>query len=106
MCTSEPTSDSSDTGGSGKSNDDPNSVNKDWDASSQMNNTSDNGHAPFPSPVEKESDSDEKNNSLERRNDIVQSDNVRCIFHFSGIDNFIQYYIGNVFILNCFLNRG
>lgn len=73
MCTSEPTSDSSDTGGSGKSND----VNKDWDASSQMNNTSENGNAPFPIPEEKESYNEEKKNSMECSNDnIVQSDNV------------------------------
>ncbi|KAF9414680.1 hypothetical protein HW555_007458 [Spodoptera exigua] len=76
MCTSEPTSDSSDTGGSGKSNDDPNSVNKDWDASSQMNNTSENGNPPFQTTEEKESDNEDKNNSIESNNDeIVQSDN-------------------------------
>lgn len=45
MLTSDPTSDSSDTGGS-KSNDEPNSMNNGWDVSS-MNNTSENGNQPF-----------------------------------------------------------
>ncbi|KAM3964699.1 timeless isoform 2-T2 [Aphomia sociella] len=49
MLTSDPTSDSSDTGGSGKCNDEPNSVNSGWDASS-MNNTSENDNQPYQQP--------------------------------------------------------
>ncbi|KAJ8726312.1 hypothetical protein PYW07_001010 [Mythimna separata] len=88
MCTSEPTSDSSDMGGSGKSNDDPNSVNKDWDASSQMNNTSENGNVPFRRPEEKESDTEEKNNTTASPNDnVVQSDNGMSTTCSSGVQS-------------------
>ncbi|XP_013200570.1 protein timeless [Amyelois transitella] len=47
MLTSDPTSDSSDTGGSGKSNDEPNSVNNGWDSTASMNNISENGNQPY-----------------------------------------------------------
>jgi hypothetical protein len=51
MLTSDPTSDSSDTGGSGKSNDETNgnAENHDWNGSS-ANNSSENGTAPFVPP--------------------------------------------------------
>lgn len=83
MCTSEPTSDSSDAGGSGKSNDDPSSVNKDWDASSQqLNITSENDNTlHYQTPEEKESDTEEKNNDLESNDNIAHFDNVRNIFN-------------------------
>lgn len=88
MCTSEPTSDSSDTGGSGKSNDDPNSVNKDWDASSQMNNTSENGNPPFQTTEEKETDSGQKNTSAQNTNeDIVLSDSGKPTSCSSGVQS-------------------
>lgn len=74
MCTSEPTSDSSDTGGSGKSN----SVNKGWDASSQMNTSNENGNQPFQTTkVEKPGKGDKKKSIESTNDDPMKSDNVR-----------------------------
>ncbi|KAI8427777.1 hypothetical protein MSG28_002193 [Choristoneura fumiferana] len=55
MLTSDPTSDSSDTGASGKNNEEPNSENNGWGAFSE-NNTSENGSPPCQQPVENDSD--------------------------------------------------
>lgn len=65
MLTSDPTSDSSDTGGSGKCNDEPNSVNNGWDASS-MKNTSENGNQSY-----QKSTADEKKAKDEDMRDSV-----------------------------------
>lgn len=95
MFTSDPTSDSSDTGASGKSNDDPNSDIKGWDASSEMNNASENGNQPFPSPIEKGSDSRDKNCCNESNNDdTMKSDNVSYILHYM-LSEYLFPYIGN-----------
>ncbi|XP_052756845.1 protein timeless isoform X2 [Galleria mellonella] len=67
MLTSDPTSDSSDTGGSGKCNDEPNSVNNGWDASS-MKNTSENGNQSY-----QKSTADEKKAKDEDMRDSSES---------------------------------
>ena len=56
MLTSDPTSDSSDTGGSGKSNEEPNSVNNGWDNSSRNNSESGNQTFQSQSKTDKTSD--------------------------------------------------
>lgn len=70
MFTSDPTSDSSDTGGSGKSNDEPSSDNKGWD-SSEMN-TSDANES-FETHIGRESDESRNNDH------IMKSDNDRIL---------------------------
>ncbi|XP_075992234.1 timeless isoform X2 [Anticarsia gemmatalis] len=90
MFTSDPTSDSSDTGASGKSNDDPNSINKEWDgdASSEMNNSSENGNQPFHPPNEKESDMGQKNIYSENNiDDTMKSDNEKAVSCSSGMQS-------------------
>ncbi|CAD0196198.1 unnamed protein product [Chrysodeixis includens] len=76
MCTSEQTSDSSDTGGSGKSNDDPNSENKGWDASSEVNSSNENANQPFRTPEAKKID-DKKKYSMVNNEDTMKSDNEK-----------------------------
>lgn len=55
MLTSDPTSDSSDTGASGKNNEEPNSENNGWGAFSE-NNARENDSPPCQQPVENDSD--------------------------------------------------
>lgn len=80
MCTSEQTSDSSDTGGSGKSNDDPNSENKGWDASSKVNSSNENANQPFRTPEVKKSDDKKKYSMVNSNDDTMKSDNVSFYF--------------------------
>lgn len=60
ILTSDPTSDSSDNDRSGKTSDEPNSMNSGWD-SSPVNNTYENGNEAFQTSKEKDADSLEKN---------------------------------------------
>lgn len=80
MCTSEQTSDSSDTGGSRKSSDDPNSDNKGWDASSEVNSSNENVNQPFRTPEAKKPDEKKNFSMVNNNDDTMKSDNV-C-FHF------------------------
>lgn len=78
MLTSDPTSDSSDTGGSGKCNDGPNSINNGWDSSS-MNNTSENDNQMFQRPAGKEPQVEKINNSIQNiPDDAMKIDHV-CV---------------------------
>ncbi|KAJ0181807.1 hypothetical protein K1T71_002529 [Dendrolimus kikuchii] len=84
MLTSDPTSDSSDAGGSGKCNDDPNFINNSWDSSS-TNNASENGNQIFQRPDEKETEAEEKNHSNENiPNQVMKLDNERTPSSSSG----------------------
>ncbi|XP_049865864.1 protein timeless [Pectinophora gossypiella] len=73
MLTSDPTSDSSDTGGSGKSNDEPNSVNNGWDATS-MNNVSENGNQFHPPEL-----MEEQHVIVEQNCDAIENTNEATI---------------------------
>ncbi|CAH2104707.1 unnamed protein product [Euphydryas editha] len=66
MLTSDPTSDSSDTGASGKSNEGPNSVNNSWDNSSR--NDVDSGKQSFQSQNENDKTSGDNSESNESKN--------------------------------------
>lgn len=86
MLTSDPTSDSSDTGGSGKSNDDLNSVNDKWTGSSDNNATEPPGIQNFqpPQDPEKENKPEEITKLLDNADVVMKSDSV------SNCDN--NYY--------------
>lgn len=78
MLTSDPTSDSSDTGGSGKCNDEPNSVNNGWDASS-MKNTSENGNQSYQKSTadeKKAKDEDMRDSVVTKSEHSQEPDNV------------------------------
>ncbi|XP_053625997.1 protein timeless isoform X2 [Plodia interpunctella] len=76
MLTSDPTSDSSDTGGSGKSNDEPNSVNNGWDSTASMNNNSENGNQPYQQTkdVENKVNVEDKTDSAENITESQKTD--------------------------------
>lgn len=78
VCTTstDPTSDSSDTCGSGKSNEDPNSVNKGWDASSQVNNgnASENGSQSVQTQSEESKNGDKNMCAANTETDIIKAD--------------------------------
>lgn len=78
LLTSDPTSDSSDTGGSGKSNDDLNSVNDKWTGSSETNTTEPSEIQDFrpPQDPEKQNKPAEITELLDSADVIMQSDSV------------------------------
>ncbi|CAB3249938.1 unnamed protein product [Arctia plantaginis] len=89
--TSDPTSDSSDTGASGKNNDELNLVNKAWDASSQMNITSENGSQTFQSLNEKDLNSRSDNICIENTNGgIMKSDYEKETTCSSGVQSDVR----------------
>lgn len=76
MLTSDPTSDSSDTGGSGKSNDEPNvnSVSDGWNGSS-VTNRNENAYESFKSPKENGADAN-KNGCTETAKNKTKTKDV------------------------------
>ncbi|XP_028171667.1 protein timeless [Ostrinia furnacalis] len=83
MLTSDPTSDSSDTGGSGKSNDEPNgnSGSDDWNGSSVTNNNNnENANEPFKPPNSKQhnANSFKKNNREKSVNNNPENEAMNC----------------------------
>lgn len=79
MLTSDPTSDSSDTGGSGKSNDEINSVNDKWTGSSDNNGTEPSGVQNFPP----QQDSEKENKPAE----ITELDNADVVMKSDSVSN-------------------
>ncbi|XP_059048859.1 protein timeless isoform X2 [Achroia grisella] len=71
--TSPPDRDSSDTGGSGKCNDEPNSVNNEWDSPS-MKNTTENGNQSYQKPpaAEKKTKAESKGESIATQSENSQ----------------------------------
>ncbi|KAI8427779.1 hypothetical protein MSG28_002193 [Choristoneura fumiferana] len=86
MLTSDPTSDSSDTGASGKNNEEPNSENNGWGAFSE-NNTSENGSPPCQQPVENDSDITMRDKN---ENETLKSDENKTAKVITAIREFVQ----------------
>lgn len=96
MLTSDPTSDSSDAGASGKSNGEQNSVNNSWDSSSR--NNSDNGKPSFDSQKENElandsSESNENNMYIGNSKDNLEESSSNVSYVQNIFEIIISYYI-------------
>lgn len=101
MLTSDPTSDSSDTGGSGKSNEGPNSMNNGWDANS-VNNSFENATQQFPTPIiiEKATTQKQCEATGNTKDLFVKPENVRSLINnLSGYWPNITHYIGILIII-------
>nr|QNI60324.1 timeless [Grapholita molesta] len=83
MLTSDPTSDSSDTGGSGKSNDEPNSETNGWGVSE--NNTMKDENQPFQPPLPDENDIHMRDQEGSTGDENMKSDNEEKVMPDSPI---------------------